>query len=262
MNRFQLQSSPPPPPPVASTHQPMSLDHSLLHTSDHRGLPYSLFGPLHYEPNYAYPLIIWLHGTGGDERQLQRIMPLVSMRNYVSISARAPRPVEPPARGYQWTQSDRDVCAAEQSVFDCLELASARYRIARQRVFLAGYDSGGTMALRVGLKNPRRFAGALSLGGPFPIGHTPLLFIETARRLPLFITQGRRSSNYCEERTCEELRLFHSAGMMHVTLRIYPCGDELNTGMLHDMNVWIMEQVTGVSSSPAEDLSPQLDDEA
>ena len=28
---------------------------------------------------------------------------------------------------------------------------------------------------------------------------------------------------------------------MHVTLRQYPCGDELNAQMLHDMNVWIME---------------------
>ena len=30
---------------------------------------HSLFAPLHYEPGYAYPLIVWLHGLHGDERQ-------------------------------------------------------------------------------------------------------------------------------------------------------------------------------------------------
>ena len=26
----------------------------------------AVFAPLHYEPNYGYPLLIWLHGAGGD----------------------------------------------------------------------------------------------------------------------------------------------------------------------------------------------------
>ena len=43
---------------------------------------------MHYAPGYAYPLIVWLHGSGSDERQLQRIMPLVSMQNYVAVAPR------------------------------------------------------------------------------------------------------------------------------------------------------------------------------
>ncbi len=54
--------------------------------------------------------------------------------------------------------------------------------------------------------------------------------------------------------------MFHAAGM-HVTLRQYPCGDELNPQMLHDMNVWIMEQVTGVTTTETESLSPQYGDD-
>ncbi len=46
------------------------------------------FAPMHYAPGYAYPLIVWLHGPGGDERQLLRIMPLVSMRNHVGVAPR------------------------------------------------------------------------------------------------------------------------------------------------------------------------------
>ncbi len=164
------------------------------------------------------------------------------------------------APGFQWTQCDADVFAAEQSVFECLDIVNEKFHVANHRVFLAGYQGGGTMAFRLGLKYPDRFAGVLSLGGPFPTGNTPLVYLDEARRLPLFIAQGRSSLIYPIDKTCDELRLFHSAGM-HVTLRQYPCGDELNTQMLHDMNVWIMEQVTGVTSSEVEDLSPHYGDD-
>jgi hypothetical protein len=70
------------------------------------------------------------------------------------------------------------------------------------------------------------------------------------RQLPIFIANGRESTEYPVERTCEELRLFHAAGMA-VTLRQYPCGDELTTQMLSDMDEWIMERVTGVDCSAA-----------
>jgi phospholipase/carboxylesterase len=257
MNRFHLKAS----RAAAVAHQPLHVEQSILSTTHRRGLHYTLFAPLHYEPNYAYPLVIWLHGPGDDERQLLRVMPLVSMRNYVSVGPRAPHAMAPGKPGFQWTQSDANVSAAEQSVFECLDIVNEKFHVANHRVFLAGYQGGGTMAFRLGLKYPDRFAGVLSLGGPFPTGNTPLVYLNEARRLPLFIAQGRSSLIYPIDKTCDELRLFHSAGM-HVTLRQYPCGDELNTQMLHDMNVWIMEQVTGVASAEVEGLSPHYGDDS
>jgi phospholipase/carboxylesterase len=244
MNRFPLKAA----QAAAQSHAPLHLEHGLLRTSHERGLHYSLFAPLHYERNYAYPLVLWLHGPGEDERQLQRIMPLVSMRNFVSVAPRGPRPCAETGTGFTWPADDGALTAAEESVFDCLEVACEQLHVARQRVFLAGYQEGGTTAFRVGLKHPGIFAGVLSLGGPFPTGNSPLAYYNQARQLPLFIAQGRHSLRYPVETTCQELRLFHAAGM-HVTLRQYPCGDELNAQMLHDVNVWIMELVTGVATS-------------
>lgn len=243
---------------AAAVRAPQYLDHALLRTGQSDDLRYALFAPMHYERNYAYPLVIWLHGPGEDERQLQRIMPLVSMQNYVSVGPRGPRSHEN-GLGYTWSDHDADIQAATQSIFDCLDLAEAKYSISRHRVFLAGHMAGGTMAFRIGLQSPHRFAGVLSLGGPFPSGNSPLVHFNQARQLPLFIGQGRDSQQYPVERTCDELRLFHAAGM-HVTLRQYPWGDELNPQMLHDMNVWIMEQVTG-EKSDTENSSAQADEE-
>lgn len=256
MTRFYLKT----PHGGAAVQQPFQVDQSTWHTSHHRGVHYAVFAPLHYEPNYAYPLVIWLHGAGNDERQLLRVMPWISMRNYVAIAPRGPRHVGEEGVSCQWPVCDADVASAEQSVTECVRIAKEKFHVADHRVFLAGYQTGGTMAFRLGLEQAGRFAGLLSLGGPFPMENSPLARLEESRTLPLFIAQGRSSSLYPVERMCDELRLFHAAGM-HVTLRQYPCGDELAPRMLHDMNVWMMEQVTGVVTHDIQDITSYPNDE-
>ena len=213
--------------------------------------PHAIFAPLHYEPGYAYPLIVWLHGCGSDERQLQRIMPLVSMRNYV---AAAPRGI--PLVGaanhqcYGWLQNEDHVQHAEQRVFECIELAADKFHVAPQRIFLAGFDRGGTMAMRIAFGHPRRFAGAVSLCGALPAG--PKLFgnLAAARRLNIALAAGRDSDRYSTAQVCNDLRLIHAAGMS-ATLRQYPCGHELTPQMLADLDRWIIETITSSDSSTA-----------
>jgi phospholipase/carboxylesterase len=207
--------------------------------------PVALFAPLHYEANYAYPLVVWLHGPSDDESQLKRIMPLVSMRNYVAAAprgtSRADRAAGKP--GYRWSQNHAELASAEQRVFDAIDLACKRFHVAPRRIFLAGFDCGGTMAFRLAMDHPRRFGGALSLGGEFPAGRGALRSLAEARRVPIFLACGRDSLQYPTQTVCENLKLFHSAGL-HVSLRQYPCGHELTAAMLADVDRWIMEQVT------------------
>lgn len=206
--------------------------------------PHALFAPLHYTPGYAYPLIVWLHGRGSDERQLQRIMPLVSMQNYVAVAPRGMRmpEAEGEREGYGWLQSDEHIRHAEQRVFDSIELAAHKYHIEPRRIFLGGFDVGGTMALRLAMSHPDRFAGVLSLCGAFPAGGTPFGNLIAARRLGIFLASGRASGDYPALQVCEDLRLLHTAGLS-ITLRQYPCGQELMPQMLTDINRWVMEQI-------------------
>jgi phospholipase/carboxylesterase len=208
--------------------------------------PSTLFGPVHYEPNYAYPLVIWLHGDGLSERQLLKVMPLVSLRNYVAVAPRGPfRLPEAEIRSaFSWSERPGDLAAAEHCIFEALDEAAAQYHIAEHRVFLAGAGTGGTTALRLALMHAERFAGAASLGGPFPSGQAPLARLTEARNLPLFLAHGRGDSAFDGEALSEQLRLFHAAGM-NVTLRQYPGDSTLAPHMLSDMNRWLMEIVTG-----------------
>jgi len=215
-----------------------------------------------------------LHGSGSDERQLQRIMPLVSMQNYVAV---APRGVPvalseeaSPSASYGWpavadlpvtpgqagmptppTKAADDTERAEQRVFESVELARRKFHVDPRRVFLAGFDGGGTMALRLAMSHPSRFAGVISLCGPLPTGGAFLGNLIAARRLGMFLATGRGSSDYPADQVCVDLRLLHTAGLS-VTLRQYPCGHELLPQMLADINRWIMEQIDPSSAAAVE----------
>jgi phospholipase/carboxylesterase len=251
-------------------------------SSKRRGIDHSSFAPLHYEKNYAYPLFIWLHGADDNEMQLRKVMPHVSLRNYVAMAPRGTRSaasdyaseisnlaadaiaadhldsqysdLDPfdsdcpasagQAAAFCWHQAARDIEQAEESVRECIEIARSRFHVAPHRVFLAGYDCGGTMALRLAFRHPQWFAGVASFNGPFPFGHCPLLQVNAAREVPVLIAHGRESELYDEQRVCDDLRLLHAAGVS-TTLRQYPGGDELTTQMLCDLDHWMMELITG-----------------
>ena len=227
----------------ADTTADLGLATFSLPCSDYQHLT---FGPMHYEPGYAYPLIVWLHGPGDDERQLMRMMPIVSMRNYVAVAPQGvPIKKNTETAGYGWPlTSDGDDAAAER-VFAAIEATRLKYNFSRKRIFLAGFDQGGTMAFRLAAAHPDHFAGVISLGGHFPKGPTPLAGLARLRGLPVLIASGRASTIYTTDQVCDDLRLLHTAGLS-ITLREYPCAQEIAPQMLQDVDRWIIEQVAGV----------------
>lgn len=241
MNRIQSR---PAPAAREMPQAPFSKQVSLA-TTLRRGSPFQLFTPLHYEPNYAYPLIVWLHGAGGDETQLTRVMPHVSLRNHAAVGPRATA-ADRHSSSYRWEQTAAGVRQAEQAIFESIEAAESRLNVAPTRIFIAGYQDGGVMALRIALRHPDRFAGAATICGQFPRGLQPLSRLNEVRRTPLLLMYGQESRAYSTDALCDDLELFHTAGL-RVAVRQYPCGDEITTAMLHDLDAWIMEQVTGES---------------
>jgi len=204
--------------------------------------PHSLFAPIHYEEAYAYPLVVWMHGPGDNENQLRTVLPLVSMRNHVAVAPRGTSVDGDLREAYCWKQTSEDIAEATQRTIDSIEIAMDRFHVHPDRTFIAGYECGGTMALRIALENPEHFAGAISIGGPLPQGLNLLRRVNSARRLPLMIANSLESKKYPSERVCRDLRLLHTAGFS-LDLRRYPCGDELTTKMLSDLDRWIMQRV-------------------
>lgn len=201
--------------------------------------PCEIFLPTGFEPNYAYPAVIWLHGSGSTERELTTAMPLVSDRNFVGA---APRGTLERGRGYAWGPAS-DVYETLDRVLDAVERLEEECQVARDRIFLAGAYEAGELALRVALAAPERFAGAAALLGRFPRSGAPLGRWLEARELPLFIARCEDSVRYDDAAFSDDLRLLHAAGMK-LQVAHFPEGDDLATPMFAELNAWMMSQIS------------------
>ena len=122
----------------AASDERYEIDQALLTADCGESAGHTIFAPLHYEPNYAYPLLVWLHGPAGDESQLMRIMPSISLRNYAGVAVRGTQEIQGSGgkRGYAWLQQRSHVALAEQSVFEAIEHVRQRINVAPRRIFI------------------------------------------------------------------------------------------------------------------------------
>ena len=204
---------------------------------------HSIFIPLHYEKNYAYPLIVWLHDQGSDESRLPQVMSALSLRNYVATGPRGSAACS--GNGFGWTQQASSIERANDAIGTAIDDACRQLNIAAQRVFIAGEGSGGTMAFRVAFQRPEWFAGVVSINGPLPSSAAPLSRLNACRKMPIFWTQCRHDHEFNETTLAAQLRLLHIGGF-NVTLRQYPADQDCRQ-ILPDANRWLMDLVTRAS---------------
>lgn len=200
----------------------------------------SVFVPMNYEPNYKYPLVVWLHENGDDNSQMQRLMSGISLRNYVGIGPNGTFGDE--QAGFYWSQCDQGISSADESVLNAIDQALLRFNINDGRIFLGGCARGGEMAFRIAFQRPELFAGVISLNGSIPEQDVPLADWQRCRDLPVFWAHCRESIELDEDLLCEQLRLLHIAGFS-VTLRQYPGEEIVVDSMLPDVNNWVMEMI-------------------
>ena len=214
----------------------------------------NVFVPMHYEPNYAYPLVVWLHGDCQQQNEMVKYLPLISTRNYVGLAVGSSHRVE--FGEDSWPQTSEQIDRAEGQIASAISTVRSSYNIHPERVFLVGVGSGGTMAYRVAFSNPERFGGVCSINGSFPEGLTPLRHLNLSRRLPIISLHGRESEQMDESQLCRDLKLLHIAGF-NLVVRQYPCGDRLPDQMFADLNRWLMELVTGTPCELPDDASKE-----
>lgn len=230
-----------------------------------RWQPAATFIPRHYEPGYAYPLLVLFHGRGGDERQLLRVMPRISNRNYIAIGLRGPQTT--PARrdgsvGYGWAQAARGATTGEGvatlalprmpqlSEATCEYLAEyvsqgvaqlrRRYRIDKRQIYLVGYGEGAAAAYRLGLGMPSRFAGIIAVNGWLPRNNGPLVWLPDARRLRVLIVHGTDNRLVPVSVAERAHRLLSTAGIP-TELHVDESGHRINGETLRLINDWVME---------------------
>jgi phospholipase/carboxylesterase len=211
--------------------------------------------PSRYEENYQYPLIVWLHHDGASQQQAAEVMPYISTQNYVAVGVQATRACDAAGHHYQWLQSPLGTAVAEETVFAAIDEACRRFTIHPERIYLCGYREGGTMALRLGLRNASQIAGVVSIDGSLPRGGRPLSDLQSAKQLAIFAAVAMMGQRYPIQTVCEDLKLWHAANL-RMDMRQYTVDDCMVKEVLRDINAWIMARVTGtVATSDAQECA-------
>jgi pimeloyl-ACP methyl ester carboxylesterase len=180
-----------------------------------------VFVPQGYEAGYDYPLLVWLT-EAGSRFDLGRAMTRLSLRNYLAVE---------PAAG-------------ETAMWRAIDRVRDRLSVHPRRIWLVGHAAGGTAAFRIACRNPDAFAGAVSLGGWFPLGESAFSQLDAVRRMPMLLCCRAAAVTAQPERTDQTLRLFHAAGAT-LAMRIYQEGKMLSRETLGDVNRWLMDELCG-----------------
>lgn len=137
-------------------------------------LPYQLFVPAGYDPGKKYPLVVWLHGSGGrgsDNRGQLAEGNAVGANVWVrpENQTRFPSFVLAPQcpADKMWTSLDEAVEPAEplRLVVELLGQLSREYSIDAGRVYVAGQSMGGFGAWALASEHPEMFAAAVPVCG-------------------------------------------------------------------------------------------------
>jgi len=159
--------------------------------------PYSIRVPAGYSPGKQYPLLVWLHGSGQDDRdQLTRAwLP-------PGCILLAPRGRGPST----WYAIDH----AQDDIREAVEDVTRHYSVDRSRVVLAGFSMGGYGVYRTQAEDRSRYrALAVFSGSPRARGvsteSAPDFLAATdltdLARVPLFVFHGGRDRNCPVEET-------------------------------------------------------------
>lgn len=237
----------------------------------------SRFVPHRYEPNYAYPLLVLLHGRGGDEDQMVRSMPALSWRNYVAVGLRGPAPVVRQGReaGFSWgndfARPDRRVAyrfpslrlreaeivrrvlreegpadpidQIEDGLFHAVRNLRRSLHVHSERIFLVGSGEGAAVAYRLGLTYPERFAGVVAINGWLPGGFRPLGRLKACRSLRILVVHGEWNARSPIARARRDVAVLRAGGL-NVAFQSYPCAHRITSPMLADVDTWLIHQCT------------------
>jgi phospholipase/carboxylesterase len=184
-----------------------------------------IFVPDHYEPNYAYPVLVWLQTTAWPPGALNRIMRMVSERNYFGVPLRV-------------VDSDR----IEEQLQQTFARLRRQYHLHTERVFLVGIGEAGTQALATGLGRPDWFGGIAAISSPWPTA--PRLFARyddvRGKRVLLGVDDRDDDAVVCGVERAQ--KLLWTAGM-HVTTLSCTNGGKSCPGLFRQIDRWLMQGI-------------------
>ena len=142
--------------------------------------PYTIFVPANYDGRQAKPLLILLHGSGGDQWEIPQAAANLDGRS-VFAGALEEKPLQPNwllcaplARG-----PSAYLHVAEVDTLQMLDEIERDYRVDASRIYATGWSMGGEGAFLLASRFPERLAAIMPIAGS-----TETAVIANARQVP------------------------------------------------------------------------------
>lgn len=199
-----------------------------------------VYVPDGYEPNYAYPLMVWLLPADAGRFELHRLMAQVSNRNHLGLAVRLEAA---DLKAIETGMGADEVLAANASrLLQTVRRLRRVHHVHSERVYLAGFGTAGACALALGLSRPEWFAGLAAFGSRMPEVAHLLSRLDEIRGLRVFLGAGQRDRTVPTAEVSRVSRLLQSAGL-RVCHRLYESGHELTRAMLVELDRWVMKDI-------------------
>jgi polyhydroxybutyrate depolymerase len=140
--------------------------------------PYRVKAPAVLDPQRSYPLVIVLHGLGGNSERIERYYQLDPLVDELGFLAAYPDGTEEARKKYFWGGHRRfwnatDACCDffgsgvdDVTYLDAvIDDVGARYRVDPKRIFVMGLSNGGYLAYRYACDRAGRVAAIVSQAG-------------------------------------------------------------------------------------------------
>lgn len=198
------------------------------------------------------PLMLLLHGLGGDEDSLFFLADKLDGR-FFFVSARAPYDLG--GDSYAWFHvqfaSDGPIIEGKEAessrllLLGFIDEAAQAYGTDPRSVYLMGFSQGTIMSLSVALTEPEKVAGVVAASGRIiPEALPRMASSDRLKGLPIFVSHGTRDE-VLPIRNGRAIRDRLSLLPVDLSYHEYPMGHEIRAECVADISAWLRARLEG-----------------
>ncbi|HEV7860028.1 MAG TPA: dienelactone hydrolase family protein [Pyrinomonadaceae bacterium] len=200
------------------------------------------------------PLLIVLHGYGGNKRQMMREAQLIAPQGFALASLQGPhqhlkepREKDGPLRyGFGWLTNfhpEESVALHHNALLDLIDLLSDERVADSQRIFLLGFSQSCALNYRFAFTHPQRLRGVIGICGGLPGDWETSATYKTTDASVLHL-QGTRDEFYPPERTRDYLERLRTRAR-DVEVKAHDAAHETTPAMRDDIRAWLKSKSEG-----------------
>jgi predicted esterase len=197
------------------------------------------------------PLLIALHGYGGNKRQMMREGQLIAPRGFAVASLQGPHQQMKEAReeggpfryAFGWLTNFRpteSIALHHRALLDLIEELSAEALIDPARVFLLGFSQSCALNYRFAFTHTQSLRGVVGICGGLP-GDWETGAAYKATPASVLHLSGTRDEFYTPARTADYLERLRTRAR-DVEVKAYDAAHEITQPMREHIRAWLQER--------------------